>query len=158
VACTLTLARRHHRFPSNSLTPLAASLGVTTGRRAHRAGGDVETTLGVFQALVGHLVGRGCRTLGDLLAAHGPVRPRGGPPDVAALPAPLVQALARGEVVAIRYSDGQLQVTERLVRPIALEHDRLVAWCYLRNAERSFVLARIEDAWAAAEPDPIDDA
>ncbi len=151
VACTLALARRHFRFASNSLGNLARSLGVPPSRQAHRAGGDVETTLGVFRAILEQLRAAGCRDLGDLLAAHG-AGPAVSPQTIGAVPAPalpepLARALASNGRVTIRYSDQRLRITERVVRPIAVRHNRLVAYCYLRQAERTFQLERIEAVW-----------
>jgi DNA polymerase III epsilon subunit-like protein len=153
VLCTLALARRHFRFPSNSLVNLARQLGVPPARRAHRAGSDVATTLAVYRAIVAHLADRGARTLGDLLAAQGQAMGFGPGPGPA-LPAPLARALAEGGTVTIRYSDGGLRVTERVIRPLEVHHDRLVAWCYLRNDQRTFVVERIEAAWDSEEGPP----
>jgi DNA polymerase III subunit epsilon len=148
VLCTLTLARRHFRFPSNSLGNLAQQLGVPPAHTAHRAGSDVTTTLGVYRAIVAHLSRHGARTLGDLLAAQGQAfgfGPQAGP----TLPEPLARALTEGRPVTIRYSDSGFRVTERVIRPLEVRHNRLVAWCYLRNDERTFVLERIEAVWDA---------
>lgn len=146
VVCTLALARRHFRFPSNSLGNLARQLGVPSGRQAHRAGADVEMTLGVFQVIVTHLARHGARTLGDLATAQGQPMTVDGPAQPA-LPAPLARALVEGRTVTIRYSDSGLRVTERVIRPLEVRHNRLVAWCYLRNDERTFILERIEAVW-----------
>jgi predicted DNA-binding transcriptional regulator YafY len=85
----------------------------------------------------------GVRTLGDLLAAHGTAL-RTAPDGAPDLPEPLARALAFGGRVSIRYADRQRRVTEREVRPIEVIRNRLVAWRYRRNAERTFVLDRIE--------------
>jgi DNA polymerase-3 subunit epsilon len=158
VVCTLALARRHFRFPSNSLGALAREFRITTNR-AHRAGGDVATTLGVYQAIVRHLSTQGVRTLGELLTAHGPGW-QGGPSGDAAPPLPqaLANALAAGSRVRIRYSDQRLAITERDIRPLEVRHGRLVAWCYLRDDERVFSLDRIVDVWVVEATSPPDSA
>jgi predicted DNA-binding transcriptional regulator YafY len=63
----------------------------------------------------------------------------------------LARALVEGRTVTIRYSDGGLRVTERVIRPLEVRHNRLVAWCYLRNDQRTFILERIEAVWDGRE-------
>jgi len=82
---TLVLARRWFSFRSNNLGAVARSLGVRV-QRAHRAGGDVETTHEVFRRMVDHLAPHGFATVGDFTrAAPSPGR-RADPPRPAAPP------------------------------------------------------------------------
>jgi predicted DNA-binding transcriptional regulator YafY len=46
--------------------------------------------------------------------------------------------------VRIRYTSGEGDRTTRVILPIEIDDGILVAWCYLRDAERNFVLGRIE--------------
>lgn len=66
VVCTLRLARRHFKFPSNKLGSIAASLGLANPV-AHRAAADAETLRGIFERFLGALDAKGIRTLEDLL-------------------------------------------------------------------------------------------
>jgi hypothetical protein len=59
----------------------------------------------------------------------------------------LLAAIAAGEAVSLRYADASAQVSQRTVQPLRLEtrwgQEYLVAFCQLRQDERSFRLDRI---------------
>jgi DNA polymerase III epsilon subunit family exonuclease len=68
--CTLMLARRNFHFGGNSLGNIAKTLRVRSGR-AHRALGDVYTTIEILKRMVKTMAGRGNDLVGDLLYAQG---------------------------------------------------------------------------------------
>lgn len=141
---TLVLARRWFRFPSNSLGDVARALGVRGGR-AHRAAGDAHTTYHVLRRMADDLAPRGIVTLDDYLRGHGPGG-KVGPDGLPRIDEPLATAIRDRRTVAIRYSR-QGQTSERLVDPIAVQGGQLVAFCRLRQAQRTFQLNRIVAAW-----------
>lgn len=150
--CTLQLARRFFYFRRNSLADVARSLGVSSAR-AHRALSDVYTTIGVLKRMSSQLEAMGLKTVGDLLNAQG------GPifavqPERPSLPnrlsGPLSEALARHCSLRIRYQT-QRGETERIISPIyateAQGRGYIVAFCHLRQAQRTFRLDRIVEAY-----------
>jgi DNA polymerase-3 subunit epsilon len=145
--CTMLLARRHFHFASNSLANVARSLSVTTDR-SHRAISDARTTAGVFRSMANQLQTRQLHTLDEILAAQGrTIRMRGARAPV--LPPPLQQALSSRCRARIAY-DGPTSVSDRVIEPLyATERDGhiyLVAFCHLRQAQRTFRLDRIQRA------------
>ena len=142
--CTLQLARRLFYFERNSLAHVAHSLGVRTGR-AHRALNDVHTTIGILKRMAQQLEKMRLVTVGDLLHAQGgaiyaPQRPQ------PSLPPVLANALARRCSLQIRYQV-QGNETDRVISPLyATEQNGtayVVAFCHLRQAQRTFRLDRI---------------
>jgi len=55
----------------------------------------------------------------------------------------LADAIERRHPVLIDYISGSDRMTSRVVDPIELEQDLLIAWCRLRDDERTFLLGRI---------------
>jgi DNA polymerase III epsilon subunit family exonuclease len=143
---TLSLARRVYRFPRNGLEAVAAALRVERGT-AHRAMGDVRTTLRVLERMLEDLERQwGMTRLGELIELQGgPIRF----PDSSALPLPptIAEALESGGRVRMRYVDGRGRETERAVRPLRVSAQGgnlyLVAHCYRRDALRTFRLDRV---------------
>lgn len=149
--CTLQLARRFFHFRRNSLTQVALSLGIRTGH-AHRALNDVYTTMGVLKRMLKHLEPMRFRTVGDLLHAQGgPIYvPQQEQPLVPArLAAPLAEALTRHCSLHICYQSPRGE-TDRVISPLyATQQDGagyVVAYCHLRQAQRTFRLDRIVHA------------
>lgn len=149
--CTLQLARRFFHFRRNSLTDVALSLGVRTGR-AHRALSDVYTTLAIFKRMARQLETMRLKTVGDLLHAQGgPIYvPQQAQPSLPQrLAEPLSEALSRRCSLRIRYQSPQGE-TDRVISPLyATEQDGagyVVAFCHLRQAQRTFRLDRIVHA------------
>jgi predicted DNA-binding transcriptional regulator YafY len=74
------------------------------------------------------------------------------------VPPVLHEALARSEVLHLRYLDREGRATERDVEPLGLlatQHGwYLFAWCRLREAVRAFKLERVEHAQATGERVP----
>lgn len=66
VLCTLKLARRHFKFPSNKLGSIAESLGVGQSV-AHRALADTAALGGIFSHFLAEFEKKGVKTLEQLL-------------------------------------------------------------------------------------------
>ena len=145
--CTLQLARRLFYFESNSLRQVARSLGVRTGR-SHRALNDVHTTIGIFKRMAQQMEKWHLQTVGDLLHAQGGAiyAPQQQQP---VLPGPLADALAQHCSLQIHYQSSSGE-TDRMISPLyASEQDGtvyIVAYCHLRQAQRTFRLDRILQA------------
>jgi len=143
---TLALARRAYAFPRNSLSAVAAALGVERPP-THRAMSDVRTTAAVLARMLRDLERRrGIATLAQLIEAQGGAIPYPQARTLS-LPPTIAEALGSGGQVRMRYVDAQGQETERVVRPLRV-HGRgnklyLVAHCYRRDALRSFRLDRV---------------
>jgi DNA polymerase-3 subunit epsilon len=152
-ACTLLLARRRFNFWRNSLREVARSLGIRRGRQ-HRAMGDVWTTAQVLQRMLKDLHHWGIYSVGDLMHAQGGAIYCPPPPPLN-LPSPLGEAISNRSPIGIRYVDDDGHVTERVIEPYYLgsyrESDYLVAFCRLRNAQRTF---RIDGILASFPPYP----
>ncbi len=143
---TLPMARRLYHLPRNSLDVLVEALELRVEARAHRALGDVLRTRALFNRLVSDLWPRGVRTLGDYVQIQGGELSYRKAPDLP-MPPTIAEALQGKYLLKLRYLDAYGGVTERIVRPISIA-DRggnlvLVAYCHLRDAERSFRLDRI---------------
>jgi len=145
VVDTLALVRRLYFFPSNSLSNVARSLGLDTGR-LHRALSDVLLTRGVMEAIIADKLPYGASTLGDILEAQGGAVPV---PRVHHVPLPpaIQEALAHGRDLYIRYVSASGEQTERIVRPVRVsggpDYLYLEAYCHMREASRVFRLDRI---------------
>ena len=142
--CTLLLARSFFYFGGNSLGHIARTLDIPTGR-AHRALSDVYVTAAVLRRFLHDLTEMGLISVADLLDAQG--GPLYAPvPESAQLPPPFNIALDGGRPLRITYT-GQAGVTERVVEPLYTtsrgEYSYLVAYCRLRQDQRTFRLDRI---------------
>jgi len=143
---TLDIARRWYRFRSNSLAAVATNLRITNVQ-AHRALGDALTTFHVFRTFYRQLAERG------VLLDAGPMNQQAAmgrypaQPSQVSLPPAIQAALTENRSVKIIYLDAQGQRTCRRITPRqALAQGggvQLVAYCHLRQAERSFRLDRI---------------
>ncbi len=140
---TLVLARRYFRFSSNSLASLAYRFGVETPA-SHRALGDALTTLYVFNAISNSV---NEQDSGQDISRGEPVisaQDRGLRLD---LPASLQDALEASSPLEIIYLDRSGVETTRTITPRHVRFENglvyLVAYCHLRQAERSFRLDRI---------------
>lgn len=146
--CTLQLARRHFHFGRNNLGNVAYKLGAAVGR-AHRALNDVYTTAEVLKRMARQLE-RSHRfyTVADLLHAQGgPIF--GPPPPEIELLEPMATAVADKRPLLILYM-GESGETERTITPRYVTEHRgeiyIVAYCHLRQAQRTFRLDRIFSA------------
>jgi DNA polymerase-3 subunit epsilon len=148
VVDSLSLVRRAHNFPRNSLSAVARALGVEAGP-AHRAMGDVWTTYRIVEQILWELDRRwGVTTLGQLITFQGGPVPY---PHSRALPLPpdIADALESRGRVRMRYVDARGQETERAVRPLRVTERRgrlyLLAHCYRAEALRTFRLDRVAE-------------
>lgn len=139
---TLTLARcflLHERY---SLAALSRDLGFE--RPSHRAMSDVVALLALFEHLLSRLRMLGVTTLGDLMRAQRGLLP--GQPEPEA-PAILAEALRNGTRLRISYQKRGAEPMAREILPLELQNVggvlRLLAYCYLRNSQRTFYLDRI---------------
>jgi hypothetical protein len=125
---------------------VAAALAIVTGT-AHRAMGDVETTCHVLGQILQDIEDRwGATTLGELVAFQGGPIPY---PHSRAVPLPptIAEALDSGGRVRMRYVNAAGQETNRIIRPLVVHENRgyqyLIAYCYLKEEQRTFRLDRI---------------
>jgi len=146
VVDTLALARHCFSFPSNSLPNVACYLGIDTWGQ-HRALGDVLTTRQVLDRFLVDLAHRGVYTLGDLIEAQGGqicVRAR---EEMIALPPEIEEALRVEGRLELRYVSTSGEETQRVVSPLQVTayggYLYLIAFCHLRNDQRTFRLDRI---------------
>ena len=140
---TLDIARRYFRFTSNSLSAVSSRLSIETPQ-AHRALGDALTTLQVFRHFYRQLAGSGVVQPWELVGIY---RPDSRSYDETLLPPSLQEALSAKKVLEITYVDGKGRETARRITPLrvqaANDYVYVVAFCHLRQAERSFRLDRI---------------
>ncbi len=142
---TLSLARKHYSFPSNSLGRVAGYLGIKM-ENEHRAMGDALATKDIFKVFLKDFRKRGVETLEGLLDLQGGSVPYPGTEEVF-LPPIIDEAVRSRERVKIRYLSSYGQETIRSVEPIQAtvygDYIYLVAYCHLCKEERTFRLDRI---------------
>jgi DNA polymerase III epsilon subunit family exonuclease len=140
---TLDLARRHFHFRSNSLPAVASYLGIETPH-AHRALGDALTTFYVFRRLYNQLSSKVVSAGWGSAGSYQPVIYR---TEEIVLPPEIQEALSANKAVVITYVDAKGDETTRMITPLRVQAANelvyLVAYCHLRQAERSFRLDRI---------------
>ena len=140
---TLEIARRFFRFASNSLSAVSSRLAIETPH-AHRALGDALTTFQVFRHFYRQLAGGEVVQPRDLVSDY---RPALRSYDEILLPPSLQEALSGNKILEITYVDGKGQATARQITPLRVQavndYIYVVAFCHLRQAERSFRLDRI---------------
>jgi DNA polymerase III epsilon subunit family exonuclease len=103
----------------------------------HRALGDARLTARAFLSLVSTLSLQR-QTLGEFVELSLPIeKPQ--------LPV-VEEAMVSGGRIIIEYVDASGEVTERVVRPLGYTRDNLslVAYCFLREQERTFKINRIK--------------
>lgn len=66
----------------------------------------------------------------------------------------IAQAMERHVLLEIRYIDKHGKESVRLVRPDSVKGVVLFAYCMLRQAERAFVLSRVQEAALTDQPAP----
>jgi DNA polymerase-3 subunit epsilon len=140
---TLEIARRDYRFASNSLSAVASRLEIETPQ-SHRALGDALTTLQVFRRFNNRLSGVDRLQAVDWSSAYQLSAARS---DEIVLPASLQEALSSNQDLEITYLDAKGDETIRLITPRLVQarddYVYIIAFCHLRQAERSFRLDRI---------------
>lgn len=160
VVDTLALARRCYTFPSNRLGDIARSLGIKT-QGLHRALADATITWHILKRFLWDLQAQGVSTLAELIKLQGSLTTTAGwrmtPPlmewdgnefcPIQGLPPLIEQAMRAHAPLRIRYKGSDGKQSERLVQPrkVTLREQAtyLVAYCHLKNEERSFRLDRI---------------
>ncbi|MFO7697978.1 MAG: exonuclease domain-containing protein [Anaerolineae bacterium] len=153
---TLTLARNNVTSSGYSLAALCEMYGIVQDQ-AHRALADVYATRELFVRLARLLRRRGVHTVGDFVRAQGgALKDRGG--TAVEVPPLIRDALRTGKLMRIRYRDSYGSTTERLIKPVEMSNRfgqlYLVAHCYLRHAQRTFALDRIQDMAVTDESAP----
>ena len=140
---TLEIARRNYNFASNSLPNVAAVLGIQTPD-AHRALGDALTTFQVFRHFRCQLTRQGLIQMQGLVREYRPAQHWA---EEMILPPSIQEALTGKREVEITYIDQKGDETIRCITPLSVQEMRgtvyLVAYCHLRQAERTFRLDRI---------------
>jgi len=153
VVDTLALARYCYSFPSNSLSNVAYYLGIDSWGQ-HRALVDVLTTRQVLDRFLSDLVDRGVNTLGELIGAQGG-QIRLPAPDVITLPPQIDEALRGEGRLELRYLSAMGEETRRVVSPLQVTayagYLYLIAFCHLRNEQRTFRLDRIIEMRSGGE-------
>ena len=144
VLCTLKMARSLYGFHRCGLAALALRTDVSQPL-AHRSLADVQTTLGVFRALMDGLGEHEPATVAELLARVEGLR-RGG-----AMRRQIVDTLRRAVVsdtaVTIDYTASQSEgalTTRRTITPHRVRLPHVEATCHLRGEARSFHIKRIQ--------------
>jgi DNA polymerase-3 subunit epsilon len=153
VVDTLAIARHAYRFPRNGLEELTAYLGLPHAQQ-HRALGDALAMKELLIWFLDDLRGRGVHTLGDLMAVQRGQHSQAVIQDP--VPPELEEALRTGQAILIEYLSAQGELTHRWVLPLRLDERYgmryLVAYCHLRQAERSFRVDRILGVRLRGEP------
>lgn len=140
---TVMLARRQYRFNSNSLGNIAKTLHVATPN-AHRALGDVLTTLAIFRHFCHDLTKHTHPPLvADLIKLQGGEVTLGqaGPPLEPDHPIRVALDQARKMQIQYRLKDGF--TSRRVIRPLSCNGNYLIAFCELKQEQRTFRLDRI---------------
>ncbi len=138
---TLMLARRQYHFRSNSLGNIAQTLNIPTSN-AHRAMGDVLTTFEVFRRFSGDLTRQNRPLVQDWIRMQGGTVWR---PQNFKLPAshPIQIALDTGKKLLLLYETNRGKTSNRMIEPLSVSGNYLVAYCHLRQDQRTFRLDRI---------------
>ena len=148
---TLTLARCFLAHDRYNLGALSRDLGFD--RPAHRAMSDVRALLALFEHLLNRLEMLGVQSLGDLVRAQRGLLPGAPEPEAPAL---IAEALRNGPRLRIAYRSRGGEAISREILPLEFQVarglPRLMAYCYLRNGQRTFYLDRIAElAHASSE-------
>jgi DNA polymerase-3 subunit epsilon len=142
---TLRLARRRFGRSGNGLQALAQRLAIPS-THAHRALADAHTTRHLLHILLQPMGAWRC-CLCDVLAAQGGAISVLRSPTAVMLPLEIQEAIESRSVVTLEYLDASDQRTRRAVRPLHVKKQGdellLVAYCELRQAQRTFKLDRI---------------
>jgi DNA polymerase III epsilon subunit family exonuclease len=147
---TLSIARKYYNFPGNSLGKIARYYGLDIGS-AHRAMADVILTKQIFKRFLDDLKKHGIRNLTDLLVAQTADIQESNDKEI--LPPDLQEAIAGNRPLKIKYADASGKISKRIIEPIQVSAFRdyvyLVAFCHLRQEQRTFRLDRI--LWMKSE-------
>lgn len=143
---TVRIARRRFGQGGNGLQRLAARLGLAPPI-AHRALADAQTTAGVFDRLMQPVGGWNACVCDVMREQGGPMGLMPTSPRESLLPFELEEALDLKRPVVMEYLDARQARTERIIEPLQVRRFKgemtLVAWCRMRQAQRTFKLDRI---------------
>jgi DNA polymerase III subunit epsilon len=143
---TVRIARRRFGRGGNALQILSRRLGITP-TVAHRALADAQTTHLVFEQLMAPVGGWGCILCDAMDQQGGPMGLLPVSARETLLPLELEEALDARKPVMMEYVDGRGSRTQRVVEPLHVRRMsgelHLVAYCQLRNAQRTFKLDRV---------------
>jgi DNA polymerase III epsilon subunit family exonuclease len=143
---TVRIARRRFGRGGNGLQTLCRRLGIFPDV-AHRALADVRTTLGVMDKMLEPMGGWSIQLADALLAQGGRMGLLPANPRESLLPLELEEALEQRRPVMMEYLDGNEARTTRVVRPLTIRRINgeltLIAFCELRQANRTFKLERM---------------
>jgi DNA polymerase III epsilon subunit family exonuclease len=143
---TVRIARRRFGRGGNGLQTLCRRLGIFPVV-AHRALADVRTTFGVLEKMLEPIGGWNIELADALLAQGGRMGLLPANPRESLLPLELEEALETRRPVMMEYLDGQEVRTQRIVRPLTIRRINgeltLIAFCELRQANRTFKLERM---------------
>ncbi len=138
---TLGLARRVLALGDHRLATLCARLGIPRGQ-AHRAHDDARATWHLTD-----LLSHAADSTGDLRLGHAQLLSRRrSPAEVEAVLARLEAARRSGHTVVVDYLSGDAPdrpPTRRALTLTKVSRSRVVAWCHLRGAERTFRIDRM---------------
>ncbi|MGF1633570.1 MAG: exonuclease domain-containing protein [Phycisphaerae bacterium] len=146
---TVRIARKLFGRGGNGLQRLAARLGGSPST-AHRAMADCETTLFVLRQMLTPLGGFKLPLVDVLGLQGGAISAAAAVPagrDVVTLPLELQEALTAKQPVEMVYLDARHRRTVRCVVPLSVSSRSgsamLVAFCQLRNEQRTFRMDRV---------------
>ena len=154
---TVRIARRRFGRGGNGLQRLAPRLGVQP-TAAHRALADAVTTAGVFERLLEPVGGWGLTLVDTMQQQGGPMGLLPANPSESQLPLELEEALDQRKPVLMEYLDTNQRRTHRVIQPLTVRKFNqelvLVAYCQLRNAQRTFKVERIVQLKRVEEATP----
>ncbi|HEX8913054.1 MAG TPA: exonuclease domain-containing protein [Humisphaera sp.] len=143
---TVRIARKRFGRGGNGLQRLAPRLGVEP-TDAHRALADAVTTAQVFERLLEPAGGYNLSIVDAMRAQGGPMGLLPANPKESELPLELEEALDQKKPVLMEYLDAGQRRTNRVIRPVSVRRFNdelvLVAYCELRQAQRTFKVERI---------------
>ncbi len=152
---TRNLARR--AFPgrySYSLPNLVRDFAFPCYEDSHRALTDAHQCRRLFMACLRALAPQGELSLQELAEMSGPLDFTRNAPRQPRTAVQLERARVEGREVEIEYRGGQGETTRRRIRPLSFtragSNTAVVAYCYLRKAERTFIL----ESLASVRPAP----
>lgn len=148
---TMMLARQNYELPSYSLLSIAEAFHIPV-KNTHRALDDAHTARSIFFAMMEGLKQYN-KPLDDYIGIYNsPAWPNEG----IQLPTELGEAIYSKRNLFIRYIDGEGKESQRWVTPKQVmglsDYVYLVAYCHMREAERSFRLDRIVEVRVEVEP------
>lgn len=138
---TMGVARRHFGLPSNALDALCRHFGIDR-ERAHRAGDDALATFRLAWRMFEAIDPAHLWSVETALV----LSRRRTPDELRALRARLHDAQLRAQPILVEYLAAdrpERPFTSRMITVQRVRSDRVVAWCHLRAAERTFRLDRL---------------